>query len=93
MTEFEGRSPVQKGSTCQSGTQYRVLSIRGRGSGLVSQVPCLGDSIVVVGIKKMMAEFPLLSKNTIIVKLLRICLPEICWNFSSVDCQWLEFHR
>ena len=39
--ELIGSRPVQNSSTCQSGTQYRVLSIWGRGSGLVSQVPCL----------------------------------------------------
>ena len=36
----------------QSGSQFRVLSNRGLGSGLISQVPCLGDTIVAVGVKK-----------------------------------------
>ena len=33
-----------------AGTQLRVLSIWSLGSGLVCQLPCLGDAIVVVGI-------------------------------------------
>ena len=44
-----GNRPVQDSSTCQSGSQFRVLSIWGLGSGFVSQVPCLGDAIGVVG--------------------------------------------
>ena len=43
-----GSRPVQYSSTCQSGTQ----SIWGHGSGLVSQVPCLGNAIGVVGVIK-----------------------------------------
>ena len=50
--ELKGNRPVQHSSTCQSGTQRGVLSICGRGSSLVSQVPCLGYAIVVVGDKK-----------------------------------------
>ena len=56
VVELIGSRPVQNSSTCQSGTQYRVLSIWGCGSGLVSQVPCLGDAIVVVGILKNMSN-------------------------------------
>ena len=41
-----GNRPVQ------SRTKFRVLSTWGLGSGLVSQVPCLGDAIVVVGKKR-----------------------------------------
>ena len=48
---IDGR-PEHNGSTCQSRTQYRVLSKLGGGSGLVSQVSCLGNAIVMVGIKK-----------------------------------------
>ena len=35
-----------------TGTQCRVLSTWGLGSGLVSQVPCLGDALEVAGDKK-----------------------------------------
>ena len=52
--ELKGNRPVQHSSTCQSGTQRGVLSICGRGFGLVSQVPCLGYAIVVVGDKKVL---------------------------------------
>ena len=38
VKELIANRPVQHRSTCQSGTQYRVLSIWGRGAGLVSQV-------------------------------------------------------
>ena len=44
-----GNRPEQYRSTCQSEIQFRVLSIWGRGSSLASQVPCLGNTIVVVG--------------------------------------------
>ena len=52
VVELIGNRPVQYSSTCQSGTQYRVLSVWVYGSGLDSQVPCLGDAIVMVGILK-----------------------------------------
>ena len=48
--ELIGNRPMQVRSTCQSGTELRVFSIWGRGSGLVSQVPCLGDAIVMAGV-------------------------------------------
>ena len=50
--ELIGSRPEQNSSTCQSGTQNRVLSMWGSGTGLVSQVPCLGNALVVVGILK-----------------------------------------
>ena len=43
---------MRDGSACETGTQYRVPSIRGFGSGLVSQVSNLGDALGVVGIFK-----------------------------------------
>ena len=46
-----GIRAMQDGSTCQRGTQYRVLFIYGLGSGLVSQVLSLGDALGVVGKK------------------------------------------
>ena len=52
VVELTSNKQVQHSSTCQSGTKHRVLSIWGRGSGLVSQVPCLGDALVVVGVLK-----------------------------------------
>ena len=52
VMELIGKKPVQYSSACQSGIQYRVLSIWGHESGLVSQVSCLGDEIVMVGINK-----------------------------------------
>ena len=51
VVELKGNWP--KYSTCQSGTQLSVLSIWGLISGLVSQVPSLGNTIVVVGDKKL----------------------------------------
>ena len=55
VVELIGNRPVQYSSTCQSGTQNIVLSIWGRGPCLVSQVPCIGDALVVVGVKKINA--------------------------------------
>ena len=49
LMELIGDRSVQYSSTCQSGTQYRVFSIWGRGSGRVSQVPCLSNAKVLVG--------------------------------------------
>ena len=42
---------AKKGSTCISGNPTYSMS-RGLGSDLVSLVPCLGDLICVVGVKK-----------------------------------------
>ena len=39
-------------NSCLSGTQFRVISNWSHGSGLVSQVPCLGNGIGVVRIRK-----------------------------------------
>ena len=50
--ELTGISPVQDGSACLTGTHCSVLSIRGLGSSLISQVPCLVDALGVVGKKK-----------------------------------------
>ena len=41
----------QDGSASRTGTQHRVTSIWSLGSGLVSQVPGLGDALGVVGKK------------------------------------------
>ena len=59
-----GNRPVQYSSTCQSGSQLRVLSIWGLGSVLVSQVPYLGDTIGVVGIKKYLTQVLLIQLVT-----------------------------
>ena len=47
----------------KTGTKLRVLSIWGLGSGLVSQVPSLGDAIGVVGVKKSIQDNVPLCKN------------------------------
>ena len=57
VVELTGNRPVQGGSTCFTGTQCRVPTIWGLGSGLVSIVPCLGDALGVEG-EKMKYQVP-----------------------------------
>ena len=52
VAELMANRPVQHSSNGCAGTRFRVISIWGLGPGLVSQVPCLGNAIVMVGIKK-----------------------------------------
>ena len=73
VAELTRNRPVQQSSTCQSGTQHRVLSIWGRGSGRVSQVPCLGNAIVVVGVKKLLILFYDLPMPYLHASLRRLC--------------------
>ena len=56
VVELKSNRSVQNSSTCQSGNQSRVLSSWGLGSGLVSQVPYLGEALGVVGVKRRLNE-------------------------------------
>ena len=48
---------MEDGSTCSTVTRCRVPYFWGLRSGLVSQVPCLGDPLGVVGKKETMMDF------------------------------------
>ena len=82
--ELIGNGPVQCSSTCQSGIQFRVLSVGGLVLGpRINQVPCLGDAIVGVRVKNtcpssLQGSFPSLK-----VRLHQACMNTLLIELSA----------